>query len=319
MGKMLETLKRMAARRQPPAAKPGAACCPPSKEEEPNDAPGGMPFIEVGGRSVPLEASPEVLAVAPAPRAGITLAGPGCQPVGLPRLTAPAEDALTVQFRPVAPDRGRAQPCFAPQVITFHRPAHPISRQYQRLAETLTTGLPAGSLQVLGFTAAAPQLGTTTVVLNLAVTLARSQEHRVVLIDANRERPALAERLGLAEAPGLEEVLAGSEPLEQALQATGLPGLLALTVGHASRTARAHLTAEALRDMFDRLRERGDLILIDTACWDSRPDAAALASVADAVYVVCSIEQADTPQAAARLQAMRQQRVPVRGLVVTGH
>ena len=61
------------------------------------------------------------------------------------------------------------------------------------------------------FAGAADDVGTSTVLLNLAVTLAR-QEATVTVVDAHLARPALADRLGLPPAPGLREVLAGQMP-----------------------------------------------------------------------------------------------------------
>jgi Mrp family chromosome partitioning ATPase len=78
------------------------------------------------------------------------------------------------------------------------------------------------------------------------------------------------------------------------------------------------ITAGALRPLFRQLREGCDLVLIDGPCWDGRPEAAVLATLADAVYLVAPVAAADSPQAAALLQVMRQQGIPVRGQVLTG-
>jgi Mrp family chromosome partitioning ATPase len=276
-----------------------------------------MSFIEVGGRLAPLEASPDVLASAPPARIRAHPAhaerGPRLQP-----LPAPTPAGLTVQFRPIATAPARPQPHFAPELIAFHRPDHAIGRQYEGLADEMLAQLPADAAQLLVFTAAAPGVGTTTVLLNLAVTFARKEDRRVTVVDANRDRAAVAGRLGLAEGPGLIDVLHGGVPLEQAVQETGQAGLRSLTAGTWPQGGRVRMTAEALRPLFRQLREGSDLVLIDAPCWDGRPEAALLATLADAVYLVAPAAAADTPHAGALLQVMRQQGIQVRGQIVTG-
>src|SRR5207253_11034851 len=128
----------------------------------------------------------------------------------------PWDKGLTVFFRPITADPGPARSRFATELVTFHRPEHALSKQYQNLAGTLTAQLPATRSRVLLFTAAHPGAGTTTVLLNLAIALARQGKQRLVVVDANPNQPAVAERLGLPQVPGLAEVLAGSQPLQDA-------------------------------------------------------------------------------------------------------
>src|SRR5262249_46516162 len=142
---------------------------------------------------------------------------------------------------------------------------------------------PAGRSQVILFTALTPESGTTTVLLNAAITFARQGRLRVVALEANLDRPALAKRLGLPEAPGLHDFLAGSRTLTEALQETGQPNLVALTKGNGD--APESLSG-ALRPVLRHLRERCDLVLIDAPCWDGRPEMVALGSLCDLVYLV---------------------------------
>src|SRR5262249_54479185 len=129
--------------------------------------------------------------------------------------------ALAAPLPPWAPVKDR----FSPQLVTFHQPDHPLSAKYRSLLAELLAPLPTEGSKVLLFTAAAPGAGTSTVLLNLAITAARQGNHRVAVVDADLERPALAERLGLCRVPGLAEVLEGAVSLHRALQATGQENL----------------------------------------------------------------------------------------------
>jgi Mrp family chromosome partitioning ATPase len=293
MGKFLQTLAPTS-----PATEQAPAVAPPVAEAT-------IPFIEVGGRQAPIEGSPEVLAASlPCP-----VAAPRFQ-----KLTAPAADVRSVLFRPVS--GGPAPARFAPELVTFHRPQHAVSRQYQALADALTDGLGAGGSAVLLFTAAGPGLGTTTVLLNVAVALARRGAGRVVVVDAQRERPAVAERLALPPVPGLEDVLAGTVALSDALQETGQDRLLALTSGRGRGRTTARWPADALRQVVRELAEPEGLVLIDAPSWDGRPELRTLAGLADAVYLVSA--PGEDGMTSKLLQALPRDGVRLRGQVLLG-
>jgi Mrp family chromosome partitioning ATPase len=293
MGKLLETLQLTA---EPPG-RPAPAPEPAAREE--------VPFIEVGGRQSPVEGSPDVLAALPS-RAAV---GPRLQ-----KLRVPAADVRTVRFRPVSAGRPPAR--FAPELVAYHRPEHPVSRQYEALADALTEGLPAGGSSVLLFTAAAAGAGTTTVLLNLAIALARRGERRIVVVDAQQDRPAVAERLGLPAVPGFEDVLTGALPLAQALRETGQERLLALTAGRGHGRAVARRTGDSLRRVVRQLGEHDGLVLLDAPCWDGRPELRALAGLCDAVYLVSA---GDDDAATAELRrSLPADGVRLRGQILTG-
>jgi Mrp family chromosome partitioning ATPase len=293
MGKLLETLQRTAEApgRQTPAPEPAA------REE--------VPFIEVGGRGAPVDGSPDVLAALPSRAA----AGPRLQ-----QLRVPAADVRTVRFRPVS--AGRSPVRFAPELVAYHCPEHPVSRQYQALAEALAEGLPAGGSPVLLFTAATAGVGTTTVLLNLAIALARRGERRVVVVDARPDRPAVAERLGLPAVPGFEDVLTGALPVAQALQETSQERLLALTAGRGRGRAGARRTGDSLRRVVRQLAEQDGLVLVDAPCWDGRPELRTLADLCDAVYLVSS--GGGDAATAELLRSLPEDGVRLRGQILIG-
>ena len=104
----------------------------------------------------------------------------------------------------------------------------------------------------------------------------------LVVVDANFDRPAVADRLGLASAPGLWDMLGRTIPLAWGFQETGLPNLSALTGGN--RFGEPSLDIWPL--LLDQLRQRFDWVLIDAADWSDRPDLTALSATAAATYLV---------------------------------
>src|SRR5439155_10142068 len=193
---------------------------------------------EVGGPGTPLEASPVVLPGFGGP--SMLRPHPPSQQRG-PRMPASAVPITATEglsprgvvFRPLPHARPSAPPPsrVGPELITLHQPEHPLSQQYRLLQAALLAQLPASRPQVLLFTAAAPDLDTTTVLLNVAIASAQLEKPRVAVVDANLNRPAVAQRLGLDPAPGLREVLSGSVALLRALQVTRQVNLHVLAAG----------------------------------------------------------------------------------------
>lgn len=203
---------------------------------------------------------------------------------------------------------------FGPELVAYHQPEHPVSGQYQALRDAIIAQLPGTLPRVLLFTAVAPGAGTTTVLLNLAVTIARLDGPRVAVVDANWQRPAVAERLGLPSAPGLREVLARNVPLAWAVQESRQPNLSVLGAGKQS-TPRDD---EAFAAVLEQLRQSSDWVLIDASHWGDGADKVALAERCDAVYLVQRETDADTGAAGEVQAAILEQCGRLRGCVFTG-
>jgi Mrp family chromosome partitioning ATPase len=284
MARILDVLHPPDAKRDAEPVK--ALRAEPEPREDAFGDDNGVPFIEVGGPTIKSQLKPSrnlapSPTIIPLPRTVLE------QP---PRVAASDELALfRISFQPLPfPDRadGAPEARFARELVAFHQPEHEVSEQYRRLLMDIETQVGADAGKALLFTSALAGAGTTSVLLNLALTRARRDAGKIVVVDANLDRPAVAARLGAAPAPGLREVLARTVPLAWGLQETGQTNLTVLTAGtHAGETAM-----DLWPLVLDQLRHRFDLVLIDAAeC--HRPEWSALAGTATATYLV--LRQAD--------------------------
>jgi Mrp family chromosome partitioning ATPase len=281
-------------------------------------APEEVPFIEVGpARS--LEASPTVLAV-PVPR--LRIASPPVEPAAPhPLPLSPQgrgvrgegrDGAISVALRAlpgglaIVPPQQR----FAPDLVAFHQPDHPGAVEYREVAATLQEGS-KGASRVWLFLGAVAGAGTTSVVLNLAICLARTRGLRVIVVDANANRPAVAERLGLCGRPGVAEVLDGRESLDRAIQETGVERLAALTAGQPDVTGTP--IKGACRPVLRQLRDLCDVVLIDGGV-----DVDSITQACDAVYLVVHHARAEEAATTERSWTLLRQGAPLRGCIVTG-
>ena len=114
-------------------------------------------------------------------------------------------------------------------------------------------------------------VGKTTTAINLASALAQ-RGRKTLLVDVD---PQGAVRHGLGLAPGagsagLADLLAGTHELQDVVQATPLPWLRVLLAGSVSDATEHETYATLLADsprlgaLFDRARERGYIVVVDT-------------------------------------------------------
>jgi Mrp family chromosome partitioning ATPase len=294
-------------------ARPESLATRPTPDADPPDVESGeVPFIEVGGPREP------VLRLLPGPPPRPTPPPPPSEPGDEPPEDSgsdgppPPPGLFTIRFQPVRAGR-RAGRGLGPELIAYHQPEHPISVQYRSLAAEIIAQLPGVGPRVLLFTAAATGAGTTTVLLNLAVTLARRDDTRVTAVDAHLARPALAARLGLSAGPGLGEALARQTPLAWCVQETPQPNLLVLPAGKAA----APRADGSLAGLLEPLRARNNWVLVDAGPWEDGPEPAELAEGCDAVYLVLRAGDAGTPAAAALQDAVLEATGRLRGCVLT--
>jgi Mrp family chromosome partitioning ATPase len=279
---MLETLKLGENRRSPaevskPESAPVLDCVTDWEIAE------EVPYIEVGGPNKKVELSPGLVQHPPqaSPRA--------------PHLPAePAAKPMAVHVTPVKPMAVAYEPwpgpmpmpmAISPEIIAYHQPEHATSKEYAALLQTLRASLKTGSPGVLLLAGLKPRVGTSTVLLNLAVLAARAQKLRVMLIDGHSQRPVLAQRLGQTASAGFMDVLNGAVALEQAIIKTDIAALHLLPTGASNKVHRP-LTADAMSWLIAWLRERYDLILIDGPTAEDSADLAGHLPHADGVYLV---------------------------------
>jgi Mrp family chromosome partitioning ATPase len=307
MGRVLDALRQGEAPHPEPGPRPQPAAAPaPAPQLAEGETE--IPFIEVGPCKS-LEASPSVLACTPS----ALLAARGAAESPAPPAAPPGTVAFRPLGRPAAPCRSR----IAAEVVAFHAPEQAAGAQYRDLLAAVTAAGPGPPQAALLFTPALPDAEATAVVLNLAVTAARQGRRRVLAVDGNLRRPGVAWRLGLPEAPGLREVLAGAVTLDEAIQETEQPNLLALTAGAPAGGVGPRFVAETMRSLLRQLRQRFDLVLVDAPRWDGRTDAALL-SACDAVYLVLPEKDAESPAVDELLQALPAAGARLAGCVLAG-
>jgi succinoglycan biosynthesis transport protein ExoP len=156
--------------------------------------------------------------------------------------------------------------------------------------------------------------GKTTMLANLAVTLAQAG-HRTLMIDGDLRMAGLSELfrdLTTDHPEGLSDLLARQLPLEQTIHKTPVPSLDILPAGAKAPNPAELVGSETMKRLLSGLKDRYDFILIDSPPVMAVADALLLSRMVDSVLFV--VRSTVTPRSVAR--DARQKLVHVRARII---
>lgn len=178
---------------------------------------------------------------------------------------------------------------------------------------------------VVGVTSACRGEGVSTIAANLAASLARRGQGRVLLVDAVLDAPVQHRTFHRALAPGLIDVLQSGK--DDAVAASDVSGLHLLTTGDVRRTARGKDRRAAMDWAYDRLatsvesleqRWRAEYthVILDLPAVGRVASAARIAAACDAVLLVAAADGHRWQVSASALERLDQFGVEVAGVVL---
>jgi len=142
-------------------------------------------------------------------------------------------------------------------LVTISNPRSPISEAYRTLRTNLQFISPDKPLQTLLVTSPGPEEGKSTMLANLAVTMAQG-EKRVILVDCDLRRPSLHRLFGLTHKKGFTTMMVDDKALnDPPLQETGVAGLQVLASGELPPSPSDLLGSRRMDRVLAALKERG--------------------------------------------------------------
>lgn len=185
---------------------------------------------------------------------------------------------------------------------------------YGVLHANLMFALRTGEMRVVTFVGSNAQVGKTSSVEGLASAASRGGR-QVLVIDGDMRAATLSARYGYRDHPGLVDVLQGAIPLEAAL--VQVDGGLWLLPTRASRVNPAGLLAGSRTfTLLAELRERFDLVLIDTPPLAGLADGLILASLSDIVVLVVRAGVTKPADLITATNSLLHNMTPIAGTVV---
>lgn len=176
-----------------------------------------------------------------------------------------------------------------PDLITLTDPRSPAAEAYRTLRTNLTFAALDKPIETLVVTSAAPGEGKSTVLANLAVTMAQG-ERRTILVDADLRRPGLHEIFGVVNDRGLTTMIVEEAALDEPpLVNVGVDNLWLVPSGPLPPNPADILGSRKMEDAIAALKARADVVLFDAPPVIAVTDGAVLGTKVDGVLlVVCA-------------------------------
>jgi len=151
---------------------------------------------------------------------------------------------------------------------------------------SLTTG--ETTLNTLMVTSTVSEEGKSMTALNLAISLAKEQDHTVLLVDTDLRRPSIHKYLGLTPEKGLVHCLRDNLPLDDLFIKTGVGKLVILPAGEAISDPVDLLASRRMKEIVKELKDRYPerYVIFDTPPAMPFADAGILAGLVDSTLFV---------------------------------
>jgi capsular exopolysaccharide synthesis family protein len=190
----------------------------------------------------------------------------------------------------------------------------PLVEAFRGLRANVLFAAPDGPRSIV-VTSASPGEGKTVIAANLALGLAQAGQ-RVLLIDADMRRPNMHELFGVSLEPGLSSLLAQRSPVEQVLQTTSVPNLMAVTAGALPPNPTELIGSPLFTSLLRQLESRFDIVVIDTPPVMVVADASILAHQTSGVLFVVAADSTSRHAAQAALDQLERARGRFLGAVL---
>jgi polysaccharide biosynthesis transport protein len=226
--------------------------------------------------------------------------------------TERAAGAPVLAMTPLVPSWRRQKPL----VVTVAEPNSPAAESYRSLRTSLQFARQEQQLRSVVVTSPGPSEGKTATLANLGVVFAQAGE-RVVLVSCDLRKPRIGAFFGLDEEAGLTGVLLDQRTLEETvLPVPGFDRLSLLPAGPVPPNPAELLDSARARDIFQRLRDQYDLVLIDSPPVLPVTDAAILSRHADATLMLAAAGQTRQSDLHRAVEKLDQVGVTILGTVL---
>ena len=226
--------------------------------------------------------------------------------------------------RPAANEDRRSEPVpitegLSESLVPFYDRTSPITEQYRSLRTRLLSQNPHYEHQTIAITSGVPREGKSVTSLNLGCVLAEIRHLRVLVVDGDFRRGALARMLNQEDSPGLADLLSGNANYSDVLRRTSIPNLSFMACGNTDSRSAAELLASATaKPTFLRMKNDFHYVIVDTPPATTVTDVGIIGQMCTGVIVTIRLHR--TAEAAARkaVRLLQVNNIPILGCLVIG-
>lgn len=232
-----------------------------------------------------------------------------------PKMTALSPTANRTVLNTPGPSREPAEKSLLEiddHLVSLLTPTSFEAEQYLQLHYLIENLHKTDKLTVVAVSSATPGDGKTITSINLAATLARSPEARVLLVETDIRRPSVAGYLGLGNSigPGLVGLIQNPVlSLEKVVRRYSRFNFSVLPAGRPPTMPYELLKSPRLEQLLAEARQRYDRVVLDMPPAIPIPDCRILAKLADGMFLVVAAHKTPRKLLEETLNAMDHAKV----------
>lgn len=178
------------------------------------------------------------------------------------------------------------------EMISIKNPKSAAAEAFRTLRTNIQFSSLDEELKTIVVTSTQPGEGKSTVISNLAVTMAQAGK-KVLLMDCDLRKPTIHKNLGISNQDGLTSLLSKEKGLDEVIKASNIPNFYVLTSGPIPPNPAELLGSKKLRALIRELGEVFDLILLDAPPVLAVTDAQVLSTFCSGVVFVAGYGEAE--------------------------
>lgn len=169
-------------------------------------------------------------------------------------------------------------------IIVSNNPKSPVSEAFRTLRTNLQFSTIDDSIKSLVITSAGPGEGKSTIIANLAVTMAQSGK-KVLLIDCDLRKPSIHKKLGVSNSSGMTNLLIQKRPIDECIIETEIKNLYVITSGPIPPNPAELLGSNRMKSLLKEFENVFDITLIDAPPVLAVTDAQILSTISSGVIL----------------------------------
>lgn len=173
--------------------------------------------------------------------------------------------------------------------IVEQKPKSIESEAYKTLRTSIQYSSFNKQLKTMLITSSEKEEGKSTVSGNLALSFAQNNK-KIILVDCDLRRPSIHKKFKISNLIGLSEVLIGKISLEETIQRYN-DNLDILSSGKIPPNPSEMLSSNAMNNLIETLKEKYDIVILDSAPLQAVTDAQILATKVDGTILVVRAER----------------------------
>jgi len=190
------------------------------------------------------------------------------------------------------------------RLASHYNPKSSMAESFRGLRTNVNFALLDKGYKTLMITSSVASEGKTTIAVNLAISMAQIGIN-TLLVEADLRKPRVSKLFGIDREPGLTDVILRKEPIDTVIRTmsdllmgtmstdtmrsdgvAGIEYLNILTCGKIERNPSEIVASKLMDNLISELKERYDLVILDSAPVIQAPDATVLGAKVDTVLLV---------------------------------